>query len=84
VCESHIVSVIDNSTNTVLTPITVGLSQFGVAVNPKTNKIYVTNVGGGLCTDEPSNTVSVINGSTDAVGVTGLFHGYDDRRRLTR
>lgn len=66
-CESHIVSVIDNSTNTVLAPITVGLVPFGVAVNPKTNKIYVTNIGGGVCTEEPSNTVSVINGSTDAV-----------------
>jgi YVTN family beta-propeller protein len=66
-CESHIVSVIDNSTNTVLAPITTGLSPFGVAVNPKTNKIYVTNIGGGLCSDEPSSAVSVINGSTDAV-----------------
>src|SRR6267378_3269771 len=35
-CESHIVSVIDNSTHTVLTPITTGLSPFGVAVNPRT------------------------------------------------
>src|SRR5205809_6071579 len=51
-CESHIVSVIDNSTNTVLAPIATGLSPFGVAVNSKTNKIYVANVGGGLCTDE--------------------------------
>jgi YVTN family beta-propeller protein len=66
-CESHIVSVIDNATNTVLSPITTGLSPFGVAVNPKTNKIYVANVGGGLCTDESSNTISVIDGSTDAV-----------------
>jgi YVTN family beta-propeller protein len=66
-CESHIVSVIDNSTNTVLTPITVGLVPFGVAVNPKTNKIYVANIGGGVCSEEPSNSVSVIDGSTDAV-----------------
>ncbi|HEY3061635.1 MAG TPA: YncE family protein [Chloroflexota bacterium] len=66
-CESHLVSVIDNSTNTVLAPITTGLSPFGVAVNPATNKIYVTNVGGGLCTDEPSNRVSIIDGSNDTV-----------------
>src|SRR5206468_11427880 len=64
-CESHIVSVIDNSTNTVLPPITTGLSPFGVAVNPKKNKIYVANAGGGIFTDEPSNTVSVIDGSPD-------------------
>jgi len=74
-CESHIVSVIDNSTNTVLAPITAGLVPFGVAVNPKTNKIYVTNIGGGICTDEPSNTVSVINGSTDAVEHTIRLDG---------
>src|SRR5919198_2334847 len=66
-CESHNVSVIDNSTNTVLAPITTGRSPFGVAVNPKTNKIYVANVGDFLCTNEPSNTVSVIDGSTDTV-----------------
>jgi YVTN family beta-propeller protein len=66
-CESHIVSVIDNATNTVLAPIETGLSPFGVAVNPKTNKVYVANVGGGLCTDETSNTVAVIDGSRDVV-----------------
>src|SRR5207244_2600581 len=69
-CESHIVSVIDNSTNTVLAPITVGLSPFGVAVNPKTNRIYVANIGGALCTEESSNSVSVIDGSTDTVVAT--------------
>ena len=68
-CESHTVSVIDNSTNTVLAPIAVGLSPFGVAVNSETNKIYVTNVGGrgDHCSEELSNTVSVIDGSTDVV-----------------
>jgi YVTN family beta-propeller protein len=73
-CESHIVSVIDNSTNTLLTPITAGLSPFGVAVNPKTNKIYVANVGG--CSEsEPSNAVSVIDGSTDVVEKTITVDG---------
>src|SRR5690348_593312 len=43
-CESHIVSVIDNATHTVLPPITTGLSPFGVDVNPITNKIYVANI----------------------------------------
>src|SRR5207245_9578260 len=65
-CESHIVSVIDNRTNTVLAPITVGLSPFGVAVNPKTNKLYVANAGGAICTDESSNTRSVTEGSNAA------------------
>jgi len=74
-CESHIVSVIDNRTNTVLAPITVGLSPFGVAVNPKTNKIYVANAGGALCTNESSNAVSVIDGSTDAVEKTITLDG---------
>src|SRR5438445_3021629 len=69
-CDSHIVSVIDNRTNTVLAPITVGLSPFGVAVNPKMNKIYVANAGGAICTDETANTVSAIEGSTDAVQKT--------------
>jgi YVTN family beta-propeller protein len=75
-CESHIVSVIDNATNTVLAPITTGLSPFGVAVNPKTNKIYVTNIGGGTCTDETSNTVSVIDGWTDTVDKTITLDGF--------
>lgn len=66
-CESHFVSVIDNATKTVLAPITTGLSPFGVAVNAKTNKVYVANVGGGLCTEETSNTISVIDGSSDLV-----------------
>jgi YVTN family beta-propeller protein len=74
-CESHIVSVIDNSTNTVLAPITVGLSPFGVAVNPKTNRIYVANIGGALCTEESSNSVSVIDGSADAVEKTITLDG---------
>ena len=75
-CESHIVSVIDNATNTVLPPITTGLSPFGVAVNPKTNKIYVTNIGGGICTDETSNTVSVIDGWSDTVEKTIALDGF--------
>lgn len=57
-CESHIVSVIDNATNTTLAPITTGLIPFGVAVNPKTNKIYVANIGGGRCSEETSKTIS--------------------------
>jgi YVTN family beta-propeller protein len=64
-CDSHIVSVIDNATDTLLAPITVGRSPFGVAVNSKTNRIYVANVGG--CEDDPGDTVSVIDGSTDTV-----------------
>ena len=70
VCNSYDVSVINGSTNTVLSPITVGLNPFGLAVNPKTNMIYVANIGGAgvdPCGSEPSSTVSVIDGSTNNV-----------------
>ena len=42
--------------------ISVGSSPFGVAVNPSTNTVYLTNVN--------DNTVSVINGSTNTVTAT--------------
>jgi YVTN family beta-propeller protein len=53
------VSVIDGSTNTKLTNITVGSSPVGVAVNPSANWIYVTNIN--------SKTVSVIDGISNTV-----------------
>ena len=56
-CDSHDVSVINGSTNTASNPITVGLNPFGLAVNPKTSRIYVANIGGvgsAPCTSEES------------------------------
>src|ERR687887_6968 len=61
------------ATVTLLAPITVGRSPFGVAVNSKTNRIYVANVGG--CEDDPRDTVSVIDGSTDTVVNTITLDG---------
>src|SRR5437773_2001209 len=51
-------------TNSVVNTITVGLGPGFVAVNPKTNKIYVT-LTGGCCAD--GNAVAVIDGSIDTV-----------------
>jgi YVTN family beta-propeller protein len=60
------VSVIDGNTNTVLATINVQALPQGVGVNAKTNKVYVANQG--------SNTVSVINGTTNQVikTITGV------------
>ncbi len=56
------VSVINGRTNTVTATIPVGGVPFGVAVDPKTNTIYVTN--------HFSDTVSVISGRTNTVTAT--------------
>ena len=53
------VSVIDTSTNAVITTISVGSSPYGVAITPNGLYSYVTNLG--------SNNVSVINTSTNTV-----------------
>jgi YVTN family beta-propeller protein len=45
----------------------VGRNPSAIAVNPNTNKIYVTNQG--------SNTVSVINGTNDKVLLTNIKVG---------
>ena len=47
------VSVINGRTNTVTATIPVGTAPDAVAANPKTNTIYVTNLG--------DNTVSVLS-----------------------
>jgi YVTN family beta-propeller protein len=57
--DSNSVSVIDGSTNTVVTTIPVGSHPHGVAVNPSTNRVYVANYDSG--------NVSVIDGSSDGV-----------------
>ena len=56
------VSVIDTTTNTVITTVPVGNSPFGVAVNPAGTEVYVTN--------EFSDNVSVINTTTNTVTAT--------------
>ena len=51
------VSVIVTATNTVTATVSVGITPFGIVVNSKGTKLYVTNWG--------SNTVSVINASNN-------------------
>jgi YVTN family beta-propeller protein len=57
---TNTVSVIDGSTNMVVATVAAGLGPDGVAVDPVTNKIFVTDVGGGPA------TVTVIDGSSAA------------------
>jgi YVTN family beta-propeller protein len=56
---SHSVSVIDSSTDTVVSNIRVGETPSAIAVDPETNRVYAANWG--------SNTTSVIDSSTDTV-----------------
>src|SRR5256886_174798 len=60
-CDSHDVSVIHGSTNTVVNTVTVDLDPFIVAVNPRTNLVYVTHAG---------DKITVIDGATDTVKAT--------------
>ena len=53
---------IDGTTNTVTATIAVGSDPDGVAVDPATDTVYVTNQDG--------NTVSVIDGATNTVTAT--------------
>jgi YVTN family beta-propeller protein len=62
------VTVIDGTTNgTTTVALPVGSYPRGVAVNPVTNKVYVANTGDGISS---SNTVTVIDGTTDTVATT--------------
>jgi DNA-binding beta-propeller fold protein YncE len=62
---ARIVSVIDGSTDAVVRTIALnGTGPAWAAVNPRTNKVYVT-VNGGCCAS--GNTVAVIDGTTDTV-----------------
>jgi len=56
------VSVIDTSTNTVMTTVPVGVTPRGVAITPDGGHAYVTNAG--------SNNVSVIDTATNTVTAT--------------
>ncbi len=58
---SNSVTVIDTTTNKVVTTIDVGLAPAGVAVTPDGRRVYVTNL---------NNTVSVIATATNAVSAT--------------
>jgi YVTN family beta-propeller protein len=59
-CITHLTTVIDGRTKKVIVAnITVGNDPTGIVVNPISNKIYVTNYN--------SNTLSVIDGDTNAV-----------------
>jgi YVTN family beta-propeller protein len=57
------ITVVDGSSNQVVTNIAMPSAPFSVAVNPTTNVIYVT-------TGSPSNSVVVIDGSSNAVTAT--------------
>jgi len=58
------VSIIDDTTNTVITTIPVGLRAFGVAYDSVKGEIFVTNQG--------DNTVSIIDDTTNTVIATIL------------
>ena len=58
------VTVIDTTTNKVVTTIDVGLAPSGVAVAPDGSKVYVAN-------EAVKGTVSVIDAATNAVTATG-------------
>jgi len=60
---SNNVTVIDTTTNKVVTTIDVGLAPSGVAVTPDGSKVYVAN-------EAVKGTVSVIDTATNAVSVT--------------
>ena len=60
---SNKVTVIDTTTNKVVTTIDVGLAPAGVAVTPDGRKVYVANRA-------VSGTVSVIDTATNAVSAT--------------
>ena len=60
---SNKVTVVDTTTNKVVTTIEVGLAPAGVAVTPDGSKVYVAN-------EAVSGTVSVIDTATNAVSAT--------------
>src|SRR6516162_4981949 len=60
---SNKVTVIDTTTNKVVTTIDVGLAPSGVAVAPNGSKVYVAN-------ETVKGTVSVIDAAANAVSAT--------------
>jgi YVTN family beta-propeller protein len=63
--EDNTVSVIDTTTNTVLTTVAVGRDPLGVAVNPAGTRVYVANQ-----TDDGFGDVSVIDTASNTVVAT--------------
>ncbi|HEY0991011.1 MAG TPA: hypothetical protein VGD80_28350, partial [Kofleriaceae bacterium] len=63
------VSVIDTSSNTVITTITVGERPRSIAANPQTRKVYVANFGSPFVGGNTGD-VSVIDGATNTVIAT--------------
>ncbi len=59
---SNQVTVIDETTNSLMGDVIVGAGPFGIGVNPLTNRIYVVNF--------VSNNVSVIDGNTNTLITT--------------
>lgn len=59
---SNTVSVVDGSTNTILTNVTVGFTPVALAIDTNAKMVYVANIN--------SNTVSVINATTNTVVAT--------------
>ncbi|AKB80210.1 collagen triple helix repeat domain protein [Methanosarcina horonobensis HB-1 = JCM 15518] len=70
--KSNTVSVINTTTNTVVSTVTVGNVPVGVAVSPDGTKVYVTNFGN----DEiPGRTVSIIDTVTEEVTPMNVEEG---------
>jgi YVTN family beta-propeller protein len=63
---SNTVSVINGTTNSVVTKVNVGSSPFSIAVNPLNNLIYVTNLN--------SDTISVIDAITNRLTALVKFN----------
>ena len=74
------IQVMNGSTNGIIANVSLGTSQYeaptSIAVDPTTNMVYVTNYDSSTtATSGFANTVSVINGKTDAVvtNITGIY-----------
>ena len=69
------VSVIDTTTNKIISTVNVGIYPVGVAVDSPIKKVYVTNEGNLLV---PSNNISVIDTTTNQVTATVNLGNYSD------
>ena len=57
------VAIVDGTSNSLVTTVSAGAVPGQIAINKKTNKIFVANTGAGSV----DNSVTVINGATDSV-----------------
>ena len=67
--QSNSVSVIDTSTNTVITTIPAGNGPVGVAVNPAGTRVYLTNTSGGVSVIDTSTNTVIATIPVDGIGV---------------